>query len=69
MAYLVADWWHNPPAHIPPHWRVVGYFDSVVHAKAFASSDGIVTQWDNPNEAWKAYRAKRLPEGGYSVIA
>lgn len=69
MVYLVADFWAEPPANIPPHWRVVGYFDSVVHAARFASLDSIVTEWKDNLAAWKTYKSKRLPrEADYRIL-
>lgn len=68
--YLVADYWAEPPANIKPHWRVVGYFDSVVHAIRFASRDGIVTEWHDSLAAWQAYLSKQLPrEGDYRILS
>lgn len=62
MAYLVADYWAEPPANIKPHWRVVAYMQSVIHAKAFAGRDSIVAYVPDDNIAWSAYKAKRLPD-------
>ena len=68
MAYLVADYWAEPPANIKPHWRIVAYSESLIHAKGFALRDSIVVHVLDNGEAWRAYKAKRLPDH-YTIVS
>lgn len=69
MVYLVAD---LRPGYgtkdRKPYWRIVGYFPSLIYAKRYAGPDSIVTQWEDPTEAWNVYKGQTLPDSGYTVV-
>lgn len=60
--YLISDYWAERK-----HWRTVGMTNSVAHAKAFASRDGIVTA-HTFEEADQIHRTRVLPASALERI-